>query len=208
MKKWLKKITVMTVAIITLGFYVPSTGMNTSAEADDNKNPYSSKSDVERNPYPPNTAVEKVEFTHYEDFTVPLKVSDYIFIDISEKAKELTYMKLGPRILSEIEDEFSEVVFPAMEKTLQTVLQQADEKDLPYYKVTKEPSNGLGERIFHLTDERTDEDLMKFHVRRDHRPWEGYSFNFHYHMSDDQFERHYVIGDIYWDKNKPPQWMS
>lgn len=199
---------VMFMAIITLGFYIPSTNMNTNANADDNKDSFSSKSDVDRSSYSADEIVEKVEFQHYEDFTVPLEAEDYIFADLTEKAKELTYIKLGPKITREIEDEFAEMILPAMEETLQNVLKQADENDLPYYKITKMPTNGLGERIFHITDERTDEDIVKFHVRRDHRPWEGYWFNFHYHMIDDQFEKHHVIGNIYWDKNKPPQWMS
>ena len=123
-----------------------------------------------------------------------------------KEAEEQSYLKFGPKIKPVIEDEFRLVVLPNMEKAINEVTSIFPEEELSYLTVTEIPSSGTSERIFHITREY--EDIIRFHVRRDRPPQEGYYFNFHYHTYHDQFQTHYTLGEIYWNKNTPPKWMS
>lgn len=123
-------------------------------------------------------------------------------------ADSQTMNKFGTRIQSKIENEYRELILPKLEETLADISQQADEELLRNLFITNDPSDGLGEKIFHVYDMRNGEDLYRFHVRRDHPPQQGYWFNFHYHTANDNFETHHELGTIYWDKNTPPNWMS
>jgi len=219
MKEWLRKLFVIFVTILTLGFYIPPLYSNT--DADDNENAFSSKENVDEDQVSAVdtfTRTTQAEFdsrihddstTHVVERTddQQLLPEDYIIQDLTEKAKEQALMKLGPRIFEQVEDEFIDEILPNIEAVLVSYLQEAKD-ELPYFSITEQPTSGLGERIFHIYDHRTEEDVIRFHVRRENRPLEGYWFNFHYHVSDDNFEKHYDIGEIYWDKNIPPKWMS
>lgn len=206
MKNWLRKVSVIFIAIMTLGLYVPPVNLYTDAE--ENNETFSSKSNVDQESFTQvSDVVEAIDLSHTEGSTKEITDDDYFIHRLTEKAKEQTLTKLGPRIIKQVEDEFMEYILPSIEEVLQTTLIQADD-DLPYYSITEQPTSGFGERIFHIYDNRTEKDVIMFHVRRDNRPLEGYWFNFHYHLSDDNFEKHHEIGEIYWDKNIPPQWMS
>src|SRR5699024_8732952 len=116
---------------------------------------------------------------------------------LMEKAIAQTSVKFGPKIENQLENEFQEVILPKMEETLTSIFTEAGEDRLPFYEITENPATGKDEKI-----------IAKFHVRRDFKPQEGYWFNFHYHLGKDQFETHYELGNIYWDKNMPPKWMA
>jgi len=124
------------------------------------------------------------------------------------KAERQSYQKFGPKIKPVIENEFKEVILPSIEKALEEVSGQFPEEDFGYMTISERPSGGTSEKIFHIQNRRTSEDVMRFHVRRDNPPQQGYWFNFHYHTYHDQFQNHYSLGSIYWDKNTPPKWMS
>lgn len=117
-------------------------------------------------------------------------------------------IKFGSKIGPVIADEFQNVILPKIEKALAEVTEQFPEEDLSYLTISEIPSGGRGEKIFHIYNEKTGKDIIRFHVRRDLRPQEGYWFNFHYHTYHDHFEKHYLLGEIFWDKNTPPRWMS
>ncbi|WP_347862150.1 YpjP family protein [Salimicrobium sp. PL1-032A] len=104
-----------------------------------------------------------------------------------------------------MEDEVIEEIFPQIEAVIESFV---DDGNVPMYEITEDPSAGYGERIFNLIHGETEEELARFHVRRDLRPGEGYWFNFHYHVKEDGYETHHPLGEIYWDKNTPPKWMS
>ncbi|MHA6250524.1 YpjP family protein [Oceanobacillus sp. CAU 1775] len=195
MKLWMKKIAVVMVAILTLGTYTPAALLDIHGE--DNKNNLSSKSD--------SVTVEKQQVSDYQ--TTLQEEVDYL-ASIQAQAKAQSLLKFGPRIAEQVEDEFISIILPQIETVLADLFAEADEDTVPYYGITENPANGYGERIFNVTDLRTEEDLAKFHVRRDNRPLDGYYFNFHYHLSNDGFKEHHHIGDIYWDKNTPPKWMA
>jgi hypothetical protein len=201
MKLLMRKIAVMMVAIMTFGFYVPP-GLHTDVEAEDNKNELS-HSDV-------NTETETasvLEVLEVHDPEVTAREEDPLFL-LTDQAKEQTLMKLGPRITSQLDENFMDTILLNIEDTLESLIAEMPEEEYAYLNITESPADGFGEKIFHIYNARTNEDLIRFHVRRDHRPWEGYWFNFHYHINDDNFEDHHEIGEIFWDKNMPPKWMA
>src|SRR5690625_1423175 len=203
MKLWMKKIAVTFIAIMTLGLYIPPLHMD--AETDDGKESVSDADIADDSRISDSIITESAERRLKSvDIT---KSPDYVQM-LTEKAVEQTMSTLGPRITEKVEDEFMESILPAMESVLETMLHEAGEEALPYYAITEHPAKGTGERIFHVYDFHNKKDVARFDVRRDNRPQEGYWFNFHYHLSTDNFESHHEIGEIYWNKNVPPKWMS
>ncbi|MEI3614110.1 YpjP family protein [Pseudogracilibacillus sp. SO30301A] len=205
MKLWMRKTFVILIAIMTLGMYVPPVSLNTDAA--ESKDISSNSSPSENNEYAKVVDLEESESTFESSSFDSDSDIDFASLLIT-KAQEQTITKLGPKIASQIEDEFTVSILPGIEEVITTIIADAEEDAVPYYAITERPSSGFGERIFHVYDERNKKDVARFHVRRENRPLEGYWFNFHYHLSKDNFEEHYEIGDIYWDKNTPPKWMS
>ncbi|HLS59745.1 MAG TPA: YpjP family protein [Virgibacillus sp.] len=201
MRLWFRKIFAIFLVIMTFGMYVPPVYPTTHAE--ENKESIDSKSAFNEAEPP---AVVKV----IDDFSIgPHHIEEENDYDvITNKAKKQVLTKLGPKIAEQVEEEFLTMILPTMEEALQHILTDIGEEDATYIGITEQLSTGYGEKIFHVYDYRTKNDIARFHVRRDNRPLEGYWFNFHYHLYDDNFEKHYEIGEIYWDKNIPPKWMS
>src|SRR5699024_7191724 len=114
-----------------------------------------------------------------DDYQIPVyeETPDYLTI-MQEQAKIQSMAKFGPRIAEQVEDEFNTVILPEMEKVLEQLYAEAGEEMAPYYSITENPAEGYGERIFNVMDLRTEEDIAKFHVRRDNRPLDGHYFNF------------------------------
>ena len=204
MKLWIRKISVILITIMTLGLYVPTAILN--IEADENKDSFSSKENINNDSVHPVSEVQEAPIDYdVDDETFD---NDYYLNRLTEKATEQVVTKLGPKISQRIEDDVLETILPNIEDVLKTVLTNSDHDTLPYYGITEEPTGGLGEKIFHVYNHQTGEDIARFHVRRDNRPREGYWFNFHYHLSEDNFEEHHELGEVYWDKNIPPRWLS
>ncbi|GIO24627.1 YpjP family protein [Oceanobacillus sp. J11TS1] len=195
MKLWWRKIAVVLITIVTLGMYTPTNLLEVDADKRSD-NSLSSPSDVETVPVITESTQSYIVKGSRESFLEQLQ----------EEAKELSLEKFGPRIADRVEDEFTAVILPQMETVLAGLVEHS-----PVYKdiaITEKPSDGYGERIFNVSNNSTEETLAKFHVRRENRPLEGHYFNFHYHLSEDGFQKHHYIGSIYWDKNTPPKWMA
>ncbi|KGX84048.1 YpjP family protein [Pontibacillus marinus] len=207
MKPWFRKIFVVFVAILTLGLYIPPTHLDAEA-ADKNEivSPERNEDSDSRTETPPDPIDITIEEEAQKD-EESLSAEFYIST-ITEQAKEQTVSKLGPRIIEKVEVDFEKDILPSIEDVVQSILAEASDDEVPYYSISEEPSAGYGEQIFSMYDERSNQEIARFHVRRDKRPGEGYWFNFHYHLSQDGFEEHHPIGEIYWDKNTPPKWMS
>ncbi|KGX91312.1 hypothetical protein N781_04395 [Pontibacillus halophilus JSM 076056 = DSM 19796] len=203
MKRWMRKGFVALVAVMTLGMYVPSIDIDAKV-ADQGK--------IEKEDSFKTTPLHLKSTIPYEGGLDYSSDGDAYVSDpvqwMADQAKEQTITKLGPKIYQKVEDEMEEVILPRIEEVIQQLTVELGEDRTRYLEVAETPSAGYGERIFNVQDGRTEEVLAKFHVRRDNRPGEGYWFNFHYHSYKDQFEEHYVIGDVYWDKNTPPKWMT
>ncbi|MFD1851920.1 YpjP family protein [Oceanobacillus bengalensis] len=198
MKLWMRKILVALITVATLGMYTPVALLEVDA---DNSKDSLSEADLQ------NREATKAEVTVDTPISQNVNNKAYFIDTICEKAKTQTLMKFGPRIADRVEDEFAETILPTIENVIETLVDQAGDEYI-YYGITEQPAKGYGERIFHVYDYRTQDDIARFHVRRDNRPLEGYYFNFHYHLSNDGFKEHHQIGEIFWAKNTPPKWMA
>ncbi|MDC3413486.1 YpjP family protein [Aquibacillus sp. 3ASR75-11] len=198
MQLWMRKIFVFLITFVTLGMYVPPNYIYTDA-AESNE-VFSPKEDSD--------ASEHADVVIDEEKIEQNDVSNSFISVIKEQVKEQSISKLGPRIAGQVDEDFMSSILPNMEEAIEAILAEVGNENIPYYAITEQPTPGYGEKIFDIYDFRTKKDVARFHIRRDNRPGEGYWFNFHYHLSKDGFEKHHSIGEIYWDKNTPPKWMS
>jgi len=193
MSKWLRKSLVVVVSILTFGLVTPSHAFFN--ENNPNLNKQNSKE----------SSVQSTEEKVVEEKSVSL---DSFIESMVEKAEENAYVKFGDKIKPVIQDEFKTIILPNIEKAITETAQQFPEEDLSALTISEVPNYAKTEKIFHIYDNRSGKDVIRFHVRKDHPPLDGYYFNFHYHTYHDSFQSHKELGTIYWDKNTPPQWMS
>ncbi len=204
MKLWLTKLSVVIITFMTFGLYIPPTYLDAEAcdqeiSINDRREPFS-ESTIE------NFNECYNERVHEEAETIT--VHEQFVSHVLEQAKQQSFQKFGPKISNIVGDEFLAVILPKIEEVILNLASEATADELVKYEVTEKPANGYGEKIFHIYDQQTNKDVARFHVHRVNHPRNGHTFNFHYHLVKDQFEQHYHLGDIYWDKNTPPKWMS
>lgn len=191
MPMWLRNSLVVLISIITFGLVSPAQASELlSIEPKD-----TDVSDTFEN-----GSIPYNHLTDYEDY-------ENFVSRIMKEAEEQSFEKFGSKIGPVIENEFREIILPQMEIAIATVAEQFPEELLANLEVTEVPGGGVSEKIFHIVNEQKS-DIIRFHVRRDNPPQEGHWFNFHYHTYHDQFQTHYELGSIYWDKNTPPKWKS
>ncbi|MGM0873892.1 MAG: YpjP family protein [Bacillota bacterium] len=197
MNKWLRKSLVILFSMATFGLVTPPATLAVQDKSSEDSVSKSSITDVNINQIAPS----KLEVEQ-----LPLSKEQFLTNLLSE-AEQKSFVKFGDKIGVVIEDEFKEVIFPKMEEIITYYVDVEDDALFQQLEISK-PSGGIGEKIFHIYNTQTGEDVLRFHVRRENRPLEGYWFNFHYHTYHDSFQSHKDLGSIYWDKNTPPNWMS
>lgn len=201
MPKWFRQTLVVLVSILTFGMVSPSQVFpydDVSKDLPSNNDSYESKMVQE----------EISSQTENSSETAALSERDQFVDNMIKEAENQSYMKFGQKIKPVIADEFRSVVLPNIELALTSIAMQFPEEDLRNLSITEMPSGGTSEKIFHIVNMKNNQDIIRFHVRRDHPPQEGYWFNFHYHTYHDQYQTHHELGSIYWDTNHPPKWMS
>ncbi|MFD2445763.1 YpjP family protein [Bacillus sp. CGMCC 1.16607] len=197
MPKWLRKTFVVMITILTFGMVTPTQAAWLEELGQD---PAQKRDIIESEP-------PKGDDQNIEAITEALSREQFID-EMLVQAENYAYQKFGNKIKPIIEDEFKEIILPEIEKVIEDVTLQFPEGKLQYLNISEFPTGGISERIFHIQNQLTGEDIIRFHVRRDNPPQEGYWFNFHYHTYIDGFQNHHTIGSIYWNKNMPPKWMS
>jgi hypothetical protein len=203
MNQWLRKISAILITVMTLGLYAPPIHLDAESVNSKEVAPETDSSNLQNS-----DVIRDEEILPIDENELSDQLESNVFIqELTEKAKEQTVAKLGPKIVNQVQDDIVMSILPTIETALQTILKEAED-EVEYYAISELPSSGYGEKIFHIIDERTKKDVAKFHVRRDNRPTEGYWFNFHYHLDKDNFEEHHYLGEVYYDKNTPPKWMS
>jgi hypothetical protein len=191
MKKWFKKSIIITVALLTFGLISPDHLI--WEQLLDPKNPEKSLfSDTE------SLRHEQVSLLEEQDFKDSISIT----------AREQAYIKFGERIGPVIRNEFDDVIFPRIQEVINTTVSNTEPEKVVNLAITEQPSGEYHEKIFHIYNNDTRKDLIRFHVRTDKKPQEGYYFNFHYHLAKDNYAKHYALGEIYWSKNTPPKWLS
>lgn len=208
---WMKRGLVISSALLTISMFLPldlardvqaEEPQKTQAE----KNEKSFIFEVNQENYDLFHAVLPVKTEHYIHRSVtsaPL-LNNYIL----KQAYEQSIQKFGMTISSKIQHPFNETIVPRLHTAFTKTTDTLDDKDWENLKISPAPSGGFGEKIFHLYNEENGRDIFRFHVRRDQRPKQGYSFNFHYHTYLDNHEKHHEIGTIHWGKDMPPKWNS
>ncbi|WP_223593344.1 YpjP family protein [Neobacillus bataviensis] len=197
MKKWLRKSLFVTVSVLTFGLVTPTQLMN-AVNADN-----LSERDVFETPAPANSFSQTTAYLEESEFD-----REKFMQNLLKQAELQSYQKFGSKIKPVIEDEFREIILPNIEIALHQTADHYPEEDLKNLTITEHPGTGHSEKIFNIKNAIDGKDILRFHVRRDNPPQAGYWFNFHYHTHHDEFQNHFELGSIYWDKNTPPKWMS
>lgn len=195
--RWLQKSLIIAVALLTFGVITPAHDIWSS---------FQDKSDLKHAEGPLEQINYDIGFAEpqLEEQEQYQSVED-VFIT---SAKELSYQKFGTKIGPVITNEFDDLIFPKIDEAIRMTLKNSDDVTTPRLAISESPSGDYSEKIFHVYDKNNNKDLIRFHVRTDKRPQDGYFFNFHYHISEDEFTVHHTIGDIYWSKDTPPKWLS
>lgn len=197
MKNWWHKSLMVAVAVLTLGMISPNHTIWETLL--DDKTELKTHAEKSRNTQTTYDWPDPSEF-YYSNPS--------ILETIHQTAEEQAYMKFGSRIGPVIEDEFKNEILPNIQQAIDLHLAEADEDSLRRLAISQKPSGDHSEKIFHIYDTETNKDKIRFHVRTEKKPQEGYYFNFHYHLEEDDFQQHITLGDIYWSKNTPPKWLS
>ncbi|WP_342511780.1 YpjP family protein [Sporosarcina sp. FSL K6-1522] len=199
MKKWLQQTLIVTVALLTFGAISPNHEIWTNLQdKDEAKQANLPSMDTDYQIDITEASVEQQPFERVPSFEESLVAS----------AKEMSYMKFGTKIGPVIGDEFDEVIFPKIEEAIQMTLERSGDLATRRLAISERPAGDYSEKIFNVYDLDSRTDLIRFHVRTEKRPQDGYFYNFHYHIADDGFLAHHSIGDIFWSKNTPPKWLS
>ncbi|WP_456274313.1 YpjP family protein [Bacillus sp. AK031] len=199
MSNWLRKSFVVLISILTFGLVTPS-----QAFLNENENLNKSNNKAASSIHSESEVTSDVA-----EISEEAELDHEIFVQkIMSEAEHQAYIKFGSKIKPVIQNEFQSVILPKIQVAIEETTKQYPEKDLSFLTISEVPTYAKSEKIFHIYDERSGEDVIRFHVRRDHPPLDGYYFNFHYHTAHDNFQEHFSLGDIYWDKNVPPQWLA
>ncbi|MCD8500900.1 MAG: YpjP family protein [Bacillaceae bacterium] len=194
MRLWLKKVSAVLVTFMTLGMFIPPTYLD--AEASEIEEVTHSTTQYSNNHHSELVGNE-CDVDHKQLF----------LSHATNQAKHQAMLKFGSKIGLQVEDEFETIILPKIEKVIE-VLADSKAEEVMYFSISEKPAGGYGEKIFHIYDTRTSQDVVRFHVSRVKLPKSGYWFNFHYHLASDQYEQHYKLGELFWDTNMPPKWMS
>ena len=197
MKKWLYKSLVVSVALLTFGMITPNHEI--WANFDEERGIKSVLDRQDDNQISSAYQLDDILISEQPQPTLDTFV---------EAAKEQAYLKFGTRIGPVIEDEFETKIFPKIEEAIAMTVDRLGHDTLTNLSITEKPSGEYAEKIFHIVDTDAKKDVIRFHVRTENRPFEGYYYNFHYHTFEDNYQTHYDLGDIYWSKNTPPKWLS
>ncbi|WAA11071.1 YpjP family protein [Fervidibacillus albus] len=200
MKRWLYKSAVAIITFFTFGLVSPYQVMHAihpPVGQDTKENLLDEKAVDSDDEYTPVVEEEEESPLSYRE-----RFLAETFLIGEQKAME----KFGPKIAPVIENEFQQVILPKIEETIREISDQFSDDQLADLTVSEVPGGGVSEKIFHIYHKETGRDIIRFHVRRELKPLEGYWFEFHYHTYHDSFQTHYELGRIFWDKNTPPNW--
>src|SRR5690554_6391073 len=126
MRLWMRRLFVAIIAVITLGQCVPEIEIDSArAKAKDSVNTYDSSYD---------SYTYEEQTTESEQIVEIASIEEHVQL-LTEKAKEQIKVKLGPKILSEIETDVVEVIFPKIQSILEETFYNQDEDLIPYYEI-------------------------------------------------------------------------
>ncbi|MEW9501834.1 YpjP family protein [Jeotgalibacillus marinus] len=196
MPNWIKNSLVVLISIITFGLVTPQ-DLLADRPKDDHKFDKSFSS------------IQSEQIEHHAVVAItPKQPKEEVIDQLMDQATVITEEKIGERLMPRIEREFQDIILPKMEQVISDLMNTYPDSNLNHLVISPAIGKGDGERIFHIMDDKTGEDVISFHVRRDRPPLEGYTFNFHYHTQKDRFESHNMLANIYWGKDTPAKFGS
>ncbi|MEW4284809.1 YpjP family protein [Priestia koreensis] len=198
MPKWMRKTLIVLITVCTFGLVTPPEYLYIDEAEASNTN--------HKENYVQEASPDELAYYYNETPQEETETPEAFVTNAMQSIEAQSVEKFGTKIGPKIDDQFRAQVLPQIEQTLTAFVEQYPH--LNNLEISEHPAGGYGEKIFHVYDRETGQDLIRFHVRRDHPPKEGYWFNFHYHMADDQFQKHYDLAKIYWNNNEPPKWYS
>ncbi len=212
MLRHMKRGLVISSALLTFGLFVPTIDFVRDVQAEEPQ-----KTQGESNEKPLIYQVNEESYDLYAT-VLPANAEQYIHRNVAsadllnnfiiKQASEQSLLKFGTVITEKISSSFETSILPRLDTVLRETTSTLSDSDWEQVRISNTPSAGLGEKIFHLYNEESGEDIFRFHVRRDQPPKQGYTFNFHYHTYLDSHEKHHTIGNIHWGKDMPPRWNS
>jgi hypothetical protein len=218
MPQWLAKTFVALVTVLTLGTVVPTVNYHSDTRPSrydsEGQRTQSEPTEIVIEPASAEVETEAEEkgVGNWSAIAMNCGTKEEMLAQLAQftenEAKAQGFMKFGDTIATEIGSTYSNEIAPKFADAVASLGAATDADMLRHLAVSHNPAPGTGERILNLYDERTGKEWVKFHVRRDHPPLDGYYFTFHYHTDKDNFQGHHEIGKIYWDKNMPPKWMA
>ncbi|RNF40760.1 YpjP family protein [Planococcus salinus] len=197
MKNWWQKSLIVAVAVLTFGAISPDHSIWESL-LDEKGQPKSHTSQSDDKQY----SYDWIDLSEYYE------TGPNFLATVHQSAEQQAYMKFGSRIGPVIQDEFQTAILPGIQQAIDLNLAGLSTSQLNRLAISEKPSGDYSEKIFHIYDTATNKDAIRFHVRTEKKPLEGYFFNFHYHLAEDDFQKHIALGEIYWSKNTPPKWLS
>ncbi|PLS16267.1 hypothetical protein CVD28_17470 [Bacillus sp. M6-12] len=200
--KWLRKSLFILISILTFGLVTPSENL-WQADAGSSKQP--KKDDIAEDGQ---QQIFNLHTGYYSQSLADSFERGEFISALMEGAEMNAYAKFGDKIGPRIGTEFNEIILPKIDEAITEITAQYSDKDLEQLAISEKPASGRGEKIFHIYNELTGMDIIRFHVRLERPPQDGYWFNFHYHTYHDRFSSHKDLGRIYWDTNTPPQWSD
>lgn len=199
MKKWFQKTLIVAVALLTFGAIPPNHEIWTNLQ--DKGLSKVSDRPLQSTDY----SIGLADSLDEENLMGSSDSLEELFIT---SAKRLSYMKFGTKVGPVIAEDFDNIIFPKIEEAIQMTFEKSDNLHKRRLAISEKPAGDYSEKIFNVYDLDDRKDLIRFHVRTEKRPQDGYFYNFHYHIAEDEFTAHYSIGDIYWAKDTPPKWLS
>ena len=196
-KNWWQKSLIVAVAVLTFGAISPDHSI------------WESLLDEKSQAKSHETQRQDKQYTYdWIDPSEYYETGQTVLASVRESAEQQAYVKFGSRIGPVIHDEFQTAILPNIQQAIDLNLSGLSTGQLNRLAISEKPSGDHSEKIFHIYDAETKKDAIRFHVRTEKKPQEGYFFNFHYHLAEDNFQKHIDLGEIYWSKNTPPKWLS
>ena len=194
MPNWFRKTLVALITVFTFGLVTPPSILLDNAKAADKPTSTAGQQNLESTSYT------------YEETNDRLTTDTFITYAMQEAEKQ-SMQKFGTKIGPVIEDEFKDVILPKIEEAIAELANDVPEESLQSLAISQNQRVEIMKRFFTFTI-RKQEMTYAFPRKRYHPPQDGYYFNFHYHRFDDGYSGHHELGNIYWNTNVPPKWLS
>ncbi|BBN98366.1 YpjP family protein [Sporolactobacillus terrae] len=205
--QWIKKGLVTLVAVLTFGLITPAPPAHDLDKQNDQQNLHESET-ARTSTHEQNAQQSEQSDDSWRSSNEKMQLIKGLSAYVSREALTQGKQKFGTRIGEKLSDPYITEVVPVFINAVKEISMARDKTWIRSLDITHAPAAGYGERIIHVYNTLSGQEVAKLHVRRNHPPQAGYAFQFHYHTVLDGFKDHHEIKTIYWGKNMPPKWRN